>query len=202
YVSGTVHEFNGGILPLYIASQNLNKKAVFVILEYHDWWIMKYGDILSQLAGHPILDFSGERRIHCFRASLIFETCWHGQCLLASNRSFFEAKEREARETLSLATSLGAPLHIAKVVQQGEIKKHKLVVLFPNGSRALTNEDSLVRMAGEIGFRVEVPRPGRTSELAKIYRALNSSDVMIVAHGAAMTHLFLRPSSVFIQVIP
>ncbi|KAK7396898.1 hypothetical protein VNO78_18060 [Psophocarpus tetragonolobus] len=39
--------------------------------------------------------------------------------------------------------------------------------------------------------------------LAKIYRTLNASDVMIIVHGAAMTHfLFLRPGSVFIQVVP
>ncbi|KAK7405262.1 hypothetical protein VNO78_06462 [Psophocarpus tetragonolobus] len=58
-------------------------------------------------------------------------------------------------------------------------------------------------MAKEIGFLVQVLKPDRTTELAKIYRTLNASDVMIGVHGAAMTHfLFLRPGSVFIQVVP
>ena len=36
-----------------------------------------------------------------------------------------------------------------------------------------------------------------------MYRVLNGSDVMIGVHGAAMTHfLFMRPGSVFIQVVP
>ena len=58
-------------------------------------------------------------------------------------------------------------------------------------------------MAKEIGFLVQVLKPDRTTEMAKIYRTLNASDVMIGVHGAAMTHfLFLRPGSVFIQVVP
>lgn len=58
-------------------------------------------------------------------------------------------------------------------------------------------------MAEEIGFRVEVLKPDPRTELAKIYRALNSSQVMVGVHGAAMTHfLFMKPTSVFIQIIP
>lgn len=79
----------------------------------------------------------------------------------------------------------------------------KLVIISRNGSRAIMNQDLLVKMAEKIGFDVEVLRPDKTTELAKIYRALNSSDVMIGVHGAAMTHfLFMKPGSVFIQVVP
>ncbi|KAF9595977.1 hypothetical protein IFM89_006904 [Coptis chinensis] len=48
-----------------------------------------------------------------------------------------------------------------------------------------------------------VLKTDRTTELAKIYRVLNSTDAMVGVHGAAMTHfLFMRPSSVLIQIIP
>jgi hypothetical protein len=48
-----------------------------------------------------------------------------------------------------------------------------------------------------------VIRPERTTELAKVYRELNGSDAMVGVHGAAMTHfLFMRPGTVFIQVVP
>lgn len=88
-------------------------------------------------------------------------------------------------------------------MHEATLKKPKLVILSRNGSRAITNENLLVKMAEEIGFRVEVMRPEPTTELARIYRALNSSEVMIGVHGAAMTHfLFMKPGSVFIQVIP
>ncbi|CAN6978161.1 unnamed protein product [Brassica rapa subsp. trilocularis] len=81
--------------------------------------------------------------------------------------------------------------------------KPKLVIMSRNGSRVLLNENLLVKLAEEIGFFVEVLRPDKTTELAKIYRSLNSSDVMIGVHGAAMTHFFfLKPRTVFIQIIP
>ncbi|XP_009342745.1 xylan glycosyltransferase MUCI21-like [Pyrus x bretschneideri] len=79
----------------------------------------------------------------------------------------------------------------------------KLVIVSRNGSRAKTNEDLLVEMAEKVGFEVKVLRPDSRTELAKIYWVLNSSDVVIGVHGAAMTHfLFMRPGSVLIQVIP
>ncbi|KZV14103.1 hypothetical protein F511_44428 [Dorcoceras hygrometricum] len=58
-------------------------------------------------------------------------------------------------------------------------------------------------MAEQMGYVVEVLRPKKSTELAKIFRVLNSSDVMIGVHGAAMTHfLFMKRGSVFIHVIP
>ena len=88
-------------------------------------------------------------------------------------------------------------------MQENPMKKPKLVILSRSGSRAITNENLLVKMAKEIGFLVQVLKPDRTTEMAKIYRTLNASDVMIGVHGAAMTHfLFLRPGSGFIQVVP
>ncbi|CAN1316361.1 Xylan glycosyltransferase MUCI21 [Linum perenne] len=79
----------------------------------------------------------------------------------------------------------------------------KLVIVSRNGSRSITNEDALIKLAEKIGFRVEVLRPDQTTELAKIYRSMNSSDVVIGVHGAAMAHfLFMRPGCGFIQVVP
>ncbi|CAN1810559.1 Xylan glycosyltransferase MUCI21 [Linum perenne] len=78
-----------------------------------------------------------------------------------------------------------------------------MVIVSRNGSRSITNEDALIKLAEKIGFRVEVLRPDQTTELAKIYRSMNSSDVVIGVHGATMTHfMFMRPGCGFIQVVP
>ncbi|KAK3433316.1 hypothetical protein EUGRSUZ_D00867 [Eucalyptus grandis] len=99
--------------------------------------------------------------------------------------------------------TLGQSMKINKDDQKHQVKKPKLVILSRSGSRALVNEDCLVKMAEDMGFRVEVSRPKRTTELAKMYRLLNKSEVMVGVHGAALTHfLFLKPGSVLIQVIP
>ncbi|XP_044504924.1 xylan glycosyltransferase MUCI21-like [Mangifera indica] len=229
YTGNVYHEFNDGILPLFITSQHLKKKVVFVILEYHNWWIMKYGNILSHLSDYPAIDFSGDERIHCFPEAIVGlrihdeltvdPSLMQGSKTIVDFRNILDRaywprirgliqdEEREAqeklREKLSLSPSSKTSSEIIRNVGDNLLKKPKLVVLSRNGSRAITNENLLVKMAEDIGFRVEVARPDRTTELAKIYWALNSSDVMVGVHGAAMTHfLFMKPGSVFIQIIP
>ncbi|XWS66326.1 hypothetical protein CRYUN_Cryun05aG0190000 [Craigia yunnanensis] len=225
YTGNVYHEFNDGIMPLYITSQHFNKKVVFVILEYHNWWVLKYGDILSHLSDYPTIDFSGDNRTHCFTEAIvglrIHDELTVDSSLMKSNKSIVDFRnlldrayrpritsliqdeEREAQEKIiSLRPTSASALDIGKKVQY-QARRPKLVILSRNGSRAITNENILVKAAEEIGFQVHVLKPQRTTELAKIYRALNSSDVMIGVHGAAMTHfLFMKPGSVFIQVIP
>lgn len=226
YTGNVYHEFNDGIIPLFITSQHFNKKVVFLILEYHDWWIMKYEDILSHLSDYPAIDFSGDNRTHCFPEVIvgprIHDELTVDSSRMVGNKSIVDFRnildkaywprisgliQDEERDELEKASV--SPSESLKRVQ-GEHKrkqkpkpKPKLVIVSRNGSRAITNENILVQVAEKIGFQVEVLRPEKTTELAKIYRVLNSSDVMIGVHGAAMTHfLFMRPGTVFIQVIP
>ncbi|EAZ40944.1 hypothetical protein OsJ_25426 [Oryza sativa Japonica Group] len=66
YTGNVYHEFNDGILPLFVTSNHLRRRVVFVILEYHDWWMTKYGDVVSRLSAFPPIDFTADRRVHCF----------------------------------------------------------------------------------------------------------------------------------------
>ncbi|XP_015898034.2 xylan glycosyltransferase MUCI21 [Ziziphus jujuba] len=230
YTGNVYHEFNDGLIPLYITSQHFNKKVIFVILEYHNWWVTKYGDILSHLSDYPPIDFTGDLKTHCFPEAIvglkIHDELSIDSSLVVGNKSIVDFRnlldkaywprigglirdeEREAenklRDNLSVSPSSSeALLKINDKVQEDQMDKPKLVILSRNGSRSITNEKLMVKMAEEIGFRVEVLSPDRRTELAKIYRSLNSSDVMVGVHGAAMTHfLFMKPGSVFIQVIP
>lgn len=226
YTGNVYHEFNDGIIPLYITSQHFNKKVVFVILEYHNWWIMKYGDILSRLSDYPPIDFQEDNRTHCFPEAIvglkIHDELSVDPSLMKGKKSIVDFRNLLDRaywprikglirdEEKEAQMKISAPQQSQDYVKQrlqestlNEVNKPKLVIISRSGSRAITNEDFLVKIAEEIGFKVEVLKPKKTSEMAKIYRTLNSSDVMIGVHGAAMTHfMFMRPSTVFIQVIP
>ncbi|KAJ4847413.1 Xylan glycosyltransferase muci21 [Turnera subulata] len=231
YTGNVYHEFNDGILPLYITSQHFNKKVVFVILEYHDWWVMKYADILPHLSDYPAIDFSGDKRTHCFPEAIvglrIHDELTVDPALMPGSKNIVdfrnlldrayrprvkslikhderrEVQERLRQKVPSSSPSSESSLESRKELKEARTKRPKLVILSRWGSRAITNEDMLVKVAQDIGFVVEVLRPERTTELARIYMVLNSSDVMVGVHGAAMTHfLFMRPGSVFIQIIP
>ncbi|GLJ12177.1 hypothetical protein SUGI_0186040 [Cryptomeria japonica] len=67
----------------------------------------------------------------------------------------------------------------------------------------MMNQKAIVKLAKKIGFEVEILNPKRNTQMVEMFRALNSCDVMVGVHGAAMTHLlFMRPGSVFIQIVP
>ncbi|KAL2480668.1 Glycosyltransferase family 61 protein [Abeliophyllum distichum] len=188
---------------------------------------MKYGDILSQLSDFPAIDFSGDKRVHCFPEAIvglrIHDELTVDSSLMEGNKTIRDFRdlldraywprirglireEEEDQAQSNMEKSALSPSSnnlIETIKEKQESNRPKLVIVSRNGSRAITNEDLLVKMAEDIGFVVEILRPQRTTELAKTYRVLNSSDVMIGVHGAAMTHfLFMKPGSVFIQVIP
>ncbi|XP_048127084.1 xylan glycosyltransferase MUCI21-like [Rhodamnia argentea] len=228
YTGNLYHEFNDGILPLYITSQHFKKEVVFIILEYHHWWFTKYENIVSRLSNYPPIDFSGDNRTHCFPEAIvglkIHDEFTVDPSLMKGNKSILDFrhfldsayqyrikgsmpdKERGIQLKLNQSASVpasGQLMNINKNDQKHQLKKPKLVIISRSGSRALVNEDCLVTLAEEVGFRVEVSRPGRTTDLANMYHLLNESEVMVGVHGAALTHfLFLKPGSVFIQVIP
>ncbi|CAL9246047.1 unnamed protein product [Arabidopsis halleri] len=213
YTGNVYHEFNDGIIPLFITSHHFNKKVVFVIVEYHSWWVMKYGDIVSLLSDYPPVDFNGDKRTHCFKEAIVGLKI-HDELTVDSSLMLGNKTILDFRNVLDQAywprirgliqeEELEAANKTAKRVQEDGFKKPKLVILSRNESREILNESLLVALAEEIGFIVYVLRPDKTTELAKIYKCLNSSDVMIGVHGAAMTHfLFMKPKTVFIQIIP
>ncbi|KAJ9544722.1 hypothetical protein OSB04_024429 [Centaurea solstitialis] len=211
YTGNVYHEFNDGLIPLYITSQKYNKKVVFVILEYHEWWITKYGNILTHLSDFEPIDFNGDKRTHCFSDAIVGlrihdeltvdSSLTEGSKTIKDFRDILDKGYRPRIQGLLLEEQSSNPIKLKPVATR--VEKPKLVIISRNGSRAILNENVLVNMAEKIGFSVTVLQPQRTTELARIYRALNSSDVMLGVHGAAMTHfLFMKPGSVFIQVVP
>ncbi|XP_020586828.1 uncharacterized protein LOC110029056 [Phalaenopsis equestris] len=207
YTGNVYHEFNDGLIPLYLTSRRFNRRVIFLILEYHDWWISKYGDVISVLSDFPAIDFSAENRTHCFPQAIVGLQI-HDELSIDGNRTAGNETMADFRQVLDEAyrPRIRSILQEQKQenAKQGKSEQRpKLVVVCRNGSRAIENESELAAMAEEVGFRVELLRPERTTEMAKIYMALNSSDAMIGVHGAAMTHLlFMRPGSVFIQIVP
>uniref|UniRef100_A0A452XMX2 Glycosyltransferase 61 catalytic domain-containing protein n=1 Tax=Aegilops tauschii subsp. strangulata TaxID=200361 RepID=A0A452XMX2_AEGTS len=215
------HDFNDGIIPLYITARRYNRKVVFVMLEYHDWWMTKYGHIVEQLSDFPPVDFSNDTRTHCFPEAVVGLRI-HDELAIDASRMPGSQGIRDFRHMLDdahrgrinaiieeeNATPQAAPAAAAlakkRITEQlADDDRPRLVIVSRNGSRAIENEAELARAAARAGFRVTVLRPRPDTELAQMYRVLNGSDVMVGVHGAAMTHfLFMRPGSAFIQVVP
>ncbi|EFJ32175.1 glycosyltransferase in CAZy family GT61 [Selaginella moellendorffii] len=206
YTGNVYHEFNDGLIPLFITSHKFHGEVVFLVLELHKWWMMKYGSIVSKLSNYPVQDFDRSKRIHCFPQAILGMQI-HDELAIASQAP--EASMRDFQQLLKASlNSQKSPLkpmsRVAKVGNKvGGSSSPKLVLLARKGSRVLLNQNALVRLAKKIGFRVVVLAPNSHSSLFELHEELHSAHVMVGVHGAALTHfLFMRPASVFIQIVP
>ncbi|KAK3042351.1 hypothetical protein RJ639_002397 [Escallonia herrerae] len=69
--------------------------------------------------------------------------------------------------------------------------------------RVVLNQAEVKLAAEEVGFEVIVFEPTPSTTLPQSYALISSGHVMVGVHGAALTDfLFLRPGSVFVQIVP
>ncbi|RLN28200.1 uncharacterized protein C2845_PM05G24380 [Panicum miliaceum] len=60
-----------GLIPLFITAQRFAGEVVFVVLEYHYWWLGRYGAVLERLTNYKVVDFRYDRRVHCFDEMIV-----------------------------------------------------------------------------------------------------------------------------------
>ncbi|KAJ7295905.1 hypothetical protein O6H91_Y155900 [Diphasiastrum complanatum] len=159
---------------------------------------MKYGDVINQLSSYPVVDFGKETRIHCFPEVTvglhIHEELGINPSLMLGNETIqdFRAVLDQAYTDPSALTAL-LPV----------LKKPRLVIIVRDGTRIFQNLDQIVALTEDLGYNVTLWKPDPTTDLKQLYWTLNSSEVLMGVHGAAMTHfLFMRPGSIFIQIVP
>eukprot|EP01018_Ginkgo_biloba_P037403 Gb_13504 [translate_table: standard] len=199
YTGNLYHEFNDGIIPLYITSQHLEKEVVFVIVNCNNWWLTKYDEVLKQLTRYRVINFNNDTMVHCF-PEVTVGLFIHGELMIDPSLMLHNESILDFRALMNRAYT---PHWFVPETSAATDNLPQLVILVREGSRVILNLKEVVELAEQIGFNVTLWKPLRTTELKKTYRLLNSSHVLVGVHGAALTHfLFMRPGSVFIQIIP
>lgn len=194
YTGNVYHEFNDGLIPLYITAERFKGEVVFVVLEYHSWWKTKFINVVNKLSKYKMVDFSNDPRVHCF-PEMIVGLKIHGE--LAINPKLMGSGKTIHHFQKLLDQGFGAP------VLQNLTPKPKLAIFVRNKSRVIQNLKEIVKVCERTGFQVQILNPRRTTPLSEIYDALNSSDAMMAVHGAAMTHfLFMGQGKTVVQIVP
>ncbi|XP_026664020.2 beta-1,2-xylosyltransferase XYXT1-like [Phoenix dactylifera] len=216
YTGNLYHEFNDGLIPLFITAQRFHGEVVLVVMEYHSWWMTTYRPVIRKLTNYKVVDFSRDRRVHCF-SEMIVGLRIHGElsidpllmpegigiqdfrALLGQGLGDSQLKPQEARPPLVAPP----PASASHSNRRCSTSKPKMTIIIRSKSRVLLNLDEIVKACEHIGFEVQVLKPKRGMPLTVIHDALDAADVMLAVHGAAMTHfLFMRPRSVLIQIVP
>ncbi|XP_006348723.1 uncharacterized protein [Solanum tuberosum] len=216
YTGNFFHDINDGFIPLFITVNSLfpNQDFILVISKLEDWWVHKYKDLLQSFSKHPIIDIDKEINVtHCFPKVTIG--------LMSHGFMNIDPKLTPTSKTLIdfhkfLATTYGTVQGQDQGQGQGQSQlqlqlqpqsqhRPRLVLASRGGSigRLIVNQDELRLVAEHIGFEVILFEPSKTTSLHESFGLIHSSHAMIGVHGAALTHaLFLRPTSIFIQIVP
>ncbi|KAF2325437.1 hypothetical protein GH714_028690 [Hevea brasiliensis] len=202
YTGNFFHDFNDGIIPLFITVNTIfpDQDFVIVISEAPSWWITKYVDLLNTFTTHPILTLNDTTSTHCF-PSAEFGLISHGfmtinQTLMPNQRTFLHF--RALLEKAYSQNVLNPPTPNVE-------SRPRLLLASRKGSkgREIVNEDEVIEAMEEIGFEVIVFAPKDNTSLVESYALIKSSHALVGVHGAALTHsLFLRARAVFVQVVP
>ncbi|XP_056688509.1 xylan glycosyltransferase MUCI21-like [Spinacia oleracea] len=202
YTGNFFHDFNDGFLPLFITIRSMslsNQDVVLVIEKSRDWWVSKYSDLLGAFSNYPILNLDNENITHCFTSATL-GLISHG---------FMTIKPKlMPKPTTLLDFHFFLNKAYSKAQQSNslrEVDRPKLVLFSRSGGvgRVILNEVEIKNMAENIGFNVIIFEPNHRTSMSEAHGLINDSHVAVGVHGAALTHfLFLRPGSIFIQVIP
>ncbi|XP_039128442.1 beta-1,2-xylosyltransferase XYXT1-like [Dioscorea cayenensis subsp. rotundata] len=208
YTGNVYHEFNDGLIPLYITTERFKGEVVLVVLEYHSWWMTKYGSVVEKMSNYEIVDFRRDRRVHCF-SELIVGLKIHGELTIDPHLMPKENKGiNDFQALLNQGLTPSNPNHfmqpqVSLSLPLPQEQKPKLTIFIRNKSRVILNLKEVIRACQRVGFNVQILNPKRSTPLSEIYTALSSSQAMLAVHGAAMTHfLFMQSGSILIQIVP
>ncbi|XP_020585890.1 protein O-linked-mannose beta-1,4-N-acetylglucosaminyltransferase 2-like [Phalaenopsis equestris] len=200
YTGNVFHEFNDGLIPLYITAARFSGEVVLVVSEYHEWWFSKYEMILEKMSRYEIVDLRRDRRVHCFD-EMIVGLKIHGDLAIDSNL-MHEGKSIHDFQSL-LTAALAPTAHKPSPEPPLSAARFKLTIIVRHHSRRLLNLQSILHLLHHSGFQTTLLSPKRSTPLSDIHRSLTAADALLSVHGAALTHLlFMRPGSVLIQIIP
>ncbi|KAM0954185.1 putative protein O-GlcNAc transferase [Dioscorea sansibarensis] len=201
YTGNVYHEFNDGLIPLYITTERFEGEVVLVVLEYHSWWMTKYGNVVEKMSNYKIVDFRRDRRVHCF-SELIVGLKIHGELTIDPH---LMPKGNKGINNFQALLNQGLTPSNPNHFMQPQIslslplppkQKPRITIFTRNKSRVILNLKEVIRACQRVGFDVQILNPKRTTPLLEIHTALSSSQAMLAIHGAAMTHfLFMRPGS-------
>ncbi|XP_026434089.1 uncharacterized protein LOC113331611 [Papaver somniferum] len=209
YTGNLSHDFNDGIIPLFVTIRSLfpdGDYPILVVSTSNDWWFNKYAELLERFTLYPIIYLENSTETHCFPSTTTIGLISHG--FMTINSTLLPSSDGNF---LGFRSLLGAS-YDGITEHNWPIRKHRrkrpIVVLVGRMAsaqvgRVILNQADVEFLAKRVGFEVAVFEPNAFQSLSQAYELINKSHAMVGVHGAALTHsLFLRPGSVFIQVVP
>ncbi|KAM7251310.1 hypothetical protein ACFE04_023193 [Oxalis oulophora] len=195
FTGNLFHEFDEIIIPLFITTRHFRSHVQFFITDYKPTWVSKYRKYLSKLSTNKIINSAENKGVHCFNGAVIGLE-FHD--FLAINSSDIPGgySMYDFRRFLAKAYNL-------KNINVPKSKQPVLMLMSRQQSRAFLNEEKLVVMMKEVGFKVVIATANETSNLDVFSHVVNSCSVIVGVHGGGLANeMFLPNGAVLVQVVP
>lgn len=200
FAGNIFHEFNDIIIPVFITSQHFRSKVKFMITDYQLWWINKFKRVLTKLTHFEFINAAETSKgtIHCFPGAIV-GLKYHDNLAINTSDTPGAYSMVEFRDLLRKSFNLKT----RDVSQMPGTEKPQLLIVSRTRTRTIVNQEAVVRMMEELGFRVFIPANDLMSNLDEFSQVIGSSSVMVGVHGAGLTNeIFLPNGAVMIQVLP
>jgi len=200
YTGNLFHDFTDVMVPLFTTASEFNGEVQFLITDMALWWTIKYHTVLQKLSKYPVIDFSKDDQVHCFKHVIVGLHAYM-EFTIDSSKAPHNYSMVDFNRFMRGAYSLGRDT----VTVLGEYPKVKprLLIIKRHRTRMFLNLDEIVAMAEELGFEVVIDEANVSSEISKFARLVNTVDVMMGVHGAGLTNcVFLPQNATLIQIVP
>uniref|UniRef100_A0ACD5TLC0 Uncharacterized protein n=1 Tax=Avena sativa TaxID=4498 RepID=A0ACD5TLC0_AVESA len=200
YTGNLFHDFTDVMVPLFTTASQFNGEVQFLITDMALWWTIKYHTVLEKLSNYPVIDFSKDDQVHCFKHAIVGLHAYmeftidslkapHGVTMVDFNR-FMRGAYSLGKDT---AVMLGENPKV----------KPRLLIIKRHRTRMFLNLDEIIAMAEGLGFEVVIDEANVSSDISGFARLVNSVDVMMGVHGAGLTNcVFLPQNATLIQIVP
>jgi hypothetical protein len=200
YTGNLFHDFTDVMVPLFTTASEFNGEVQFLITDFALWWTIKYHTVLQKLSKYPIIDFSKDDQVHCFKRVIVGQHAYM-EFTIDSSKAPHHVTMVDFSRFMRGAYSLGRDT----VVALGEYPKVKprLLIIKRHRTRMFLNLDEIAAMAEELGFEVVIDEANVSSDISRFAGVVNSVDVMMGVHGAGLTNcVFLPQNATLIQIVP
>ncbi|KAM2487723.1 hypothetical protein ACFX1W_039617 [Malus domestica] len=198
YTGNHFHEFTDMVIPLYITSRKYDGEVQFLITDKRSRWIEKYQSILKGLSKYEIIDIDKGDAVHCFPSVTVGLNRHPKDLSIDPSKHSYSITDFRAflRKTYSLKKA-----NAIRIRGGGRHKKPRLLIISRRSTRCFTNPRQITKMARSLGYKVTVMEADRN--MSRTAEVVNSCDVLMGVHGAALTNiLFLPENAVLIQILP
>uniref|UniRef100_A0A0E0E1X8 Glycosyltransferase n=1 Tax=Oryza meridionalis TaxID=40149 RepID=A0A0E0E1X8_9ORYZ len=194
YTGNLFHDFTDVLVPLFTTASEFNGEVQFLITDMALWWTIKYQTVLQKLSKYPVIDFSKDDQVHCFKHTIVGLHAYmeftidstkapHNYSMADFNR-FMRGAYSLGRDSVTVlgeyphnysmadfnrfmrgAYSLGRD----SVTVLGEYPKIKprLLIIKRHRTRMFLNLDDIISMAEELGFEVVIDEANVSSDISR-----------------------------------